>query len=1291
MTVELNLRFPDPEHVIVRFDDRETESLPFSNPITAQDREDLRWYVEVYATHALGDPDDKEAGRIKVRLPVLGKALFDAVFGQREAQRLFNDFQDATGDTRLLTVSADHPAILGLPWELLHDSSAPDGTFLFHEKLSIRRRYAGANKGRSPFKIQTKDHLHLLMVVSRPEDAGFIDPRSDAEAVMDAIDKHAPGRISVEFLRPATLDALLNRLEDEQLPAIDILHFDGHGVFDKSGGILKNAKAASAEHGSFREADAGGAPNTGYLLFEDQHRKSALLSAATLGQNLHRKEVGLVILSACQSAAHGDGDEPLGSVAARLTAAGIPAVLAMSHSVLVQTTQALFGEFYQELAKGRSLGLALDKARRYLDNYPEKYELQLGSQTRTLKLHDWFIPALYQSGADTPLLSAARAAPEPQAAAPFLPARPEAGFFGRRRELWQIERGFAGEARRISIHGFGGQGKTALALEAGRWLRRTSLFQRAMFVNYAETPSRDAVAVAVTALSVALEQSLTDANAATDALRNAPPCLIILDNLESLDADALTPLLDAAFDWSEAGGSRVLLTSRRPDFQHAGFPTQGSLRHIAIELTGLGSRADPDDALAWHAQLNRLPPAPTQALPARSALVELFALVDFHPLSIRVLSAQLKTRRIAELGGRLEVLQDQAGQAGLNEDHPAALVASLQLSLEKLDATARTLLPRLGVFQGAALENLLLIITEFPEADWPAFREQLEASALLSVENLPEARPPFLRFHPTLAPLLWRELEESQRKRLLAAHSQHYCDFANYLYSEDKGDARAARTVARAELPNLLVAVRGAFQVGEPKAAVFAGSLSNFLGSFGLRREQSELAALAGRQTEIVGSEGWYLAQTLSGEQLFNTGHISEATNLFEQILAALEPSADYRRAQILTWVARCFRFSGRPVQATDFQQQALALLNKLDLSDAVKRQTAACQAELADALTDLGHYAEARQAYLASVETYKAVGNLRNLGATLAQFGKLATQEGRYDEALARLQEALHLFQKLNEPASEAMTWHNLGMVHYAIQQLPKAEQCYRKSAKIKVALGNMTGAASTWSSLGQVNQAMDKPGPAENWYRKAIAQYRHDNDDLGASLTLNNFAGLLQSHSGRLDEAQELAEEALGIKKNLEPAIAQIWTTYQILANIAAQKAETGDNSATLLQQASNYRRQVRETYRAHPGNQVILRQFSRLILGLCDGDTATWDERPAQMRKAGPDWARLADALARVQAGERDAEALLDELVAVNGLILSTVLQGLADPASLDWLRSAPNQNPSTNPATAPSGSS
>lgn len=238
---------------------------------------------------------------------------------ERAAARIFDRLQESEDRARLRTVSAEHPAILALPWELLHDPSS-GGVFLFRE-ISIRRRLAGAGGGRKPFKVQSKDRLHLLFVVSRPEGAGFLDPHADASAVLDALDEHAPGRCIWEFLRAPTLDALVARLDDRARPPIDILHFDGHGVFDPHGGLperLADRKLDLAQvlAGSLLKDTPGkpsieSPPNTGYLLFETADGGGDPVSAEKLGLNLHRRRVPLVILPACQGAAQGQGDEPL--------------------------------------------------------------------------------------------------------------------------------------------------------------------------------------------------------------------------------------------------------------------------------------------------------------------------------------------------------------------------------------------------------------------------------------------------------------------------------------------------------------------------------------------------------------------------------------------------------------------------------------------------------------------------------------------------------------------------------------------------------------------------------------------------------------------------------------------------------------------------------------------------------------------------------------------------------------------------------------------------------------------
>ncbi|OUL25313.1 CHAT domain-containing protein [Nostoc sp. 106C] len=1243
--MELNLRFPENHQVIVTFDGQDTERLDFASPLSAADREEIRWYLETYATRYTTDVDDTRAEGIAKKFRQWGEDLFNAVFQHRTAQRLFNYFQEQNQPGRLLTISASHPAILSLPWELLRD---PQGTYLFHEnpRISIRRRLAGAGGGRRPFKVQVKDRLRLLFVVSRPSDAGFIDPRGEAMAVLNAIQQAAAGRVEVEFLRPATLDNLVARLEDSRQPPVDIVHFDGHGVFDLDGRFQEQAKHSDPVGLTKGGNENGG--NIGYLLFEDKEGKKALITAETLGDMLNQQKVGLIVLSACQSAAMGgeDGEDAMGSVAARLTHAGIPTVLAMTHSVLVTTTQQLFAKFYQGLVSGAGMGEALDNARRDLYLNQQRGERQRGEERVQLKLQDWFLPALYQAAGDTPLLQQQDLNNQESGETRKwgnLPDLQEAGFFGRSRELWQIERWFVQGTRRLTVSGFGGQGKTYLAQEAGRWLQRTGMFEKVCFVDYAAFGGVDAVGWAVSTLATVLEESLIDGVAATQALRKQAT-LLILDNLETLPAETLRELLTVAKQWSEVGECRVLLTTRTPDFHPPDYPTQGSRKHISLSLRGLGQ----EDALAYFQSLIKLTLAPKFDPPKREVLLELFKLVDFHPLSIGLLAKQLESRRPAELGQRLEALIAQT------PDNP--LLASLNLSLERLDAEAMQLLPRLGVFQGRALELYLLKITEVSQSQWQTLRPALEALGLIQVHE------PFLKFHPTLAPALWPRLSLEAQTELLARYQGWYYQLSDYLYFENSKNPHAVRTIAQWELPNLLYAVDGALNAGTEWAVDFVDKVNFFLGIFGLNRDHTRLNQRIAQLTGEVSSNTWYISRTSSGEQLFNAGRYQQAAQVFSEILAELGEQPSYEQCATFARLGRCLRFQTQTAQAAEIYRQGLAVAQQLEQSDYVNNLMGALQTELADALTDMGDYGEARIAYEAGLAINTEVGNFREAAVSNGQLGTLALRQGNLPEAEQRYREVLTTFQQLNEPAAEATVWHQLGMVYEEGKQWDAAEDAYRTSAQIKESLGNLADAADTWQQLGNLNDSAGKLGEAEAWYRKALKQYQQLENRASASLVLNNLAFTLQNQPHRLSEARQLAEEALAIKKTLDPAAAKIWRIHNILAEIADKQGDTT--------QAKEYRRQARQAKAAFAGTQYELRKYGQWIARVVAAvDNAQIREQlEIEMENAAEGRQNLFAAIRRILARERDENILCEQLNLEDSMIISAILRGIADPQSL-----------------------
>ncbi len=1285
---EIVLRFPTPTTVSAAFDGTDSGEHPFTDPLSLRDREDLRWYLETYATRSLDSADDEQARRIRHRLVEIGQALFETACGaHRATQRLFDRFQESTDAQRVLTIESQHAPILALPWELLHDST-PHGNFLFRDKppISVRRRIPGSTGGRAPFRLAGKERLHLLFVVSRPSDASFLDPRVDPAAVMDAVDTHAPGRVTWECLHPATLDALHARLDDDTLPPVDILHFDGHGSFQHlseddvrraparyGGDVLREIADTRAASGVPLSGTGQPTPvGIGFLVFEDAEQRSHLVSAKKLGDVLFRARVGLVILSACESATIDPAGDPIGSVAGRLLTTGIPAILAMSHSVLAVTTRNLFGRFYASLARGRGIATALDDARAHLANDARKFAVRRRDGEQWLELDDWFLPTLYHAGADGALLAPATAG----TASPASPAPPrhnlrpahEAGFFGRRRELWDIETWFAGPTRRLSITGFGGQGKTELALEAGRWLLRTGQFRRAVFVDYAQAQGADGLAVALATLSSVLDVSLTDAAAAAQALA-AEPTLVILDNLESLPAAALSELLGAAARWSQLGSTRILLTRRPADSPHPDYPNSGSFIHRHIELKGLGSRSQPQDALAWYAALARLPGPVSVPPPGRDALVELFAQVDFHPLSIAVLAQQLRSRSAAELGERLRTLLAEHAHSPIAQPGtPAGLAASLRLSLDRLGPDERQAVRALGVFEGGALEDDLLTITGLggeagATAVWPALRVQLLAAGLIGVEALPGVAPPFLRFHPTLAPLLWQELDADARERLGLAHRQRYAQLAAFLYQEDIPRPEAARAIAERELPNLLAALQRAFDIRDLEAVNFASKVLLFLRYLGRKREADAIQERAGSQAGEIGSDAWYLTESNRGEQLYATGHPDEAIRCFEAILTQLPDEPNYRRAVTLSLLARSLSAAGNTADAEALANEALQQTEALAFNQEELLHLSICHTDLADILTQLGRYHEARGHYEQALERHNKIGDKRGKAVVSAQLGALALAQQDLPEAMRRYQDALTAFDSMGERGAVATCHHQLGIIYRELRNLDVAEGHYRQAAELKIRLGDEAGAAETWCNLANVCLLQDRYAHAEQWYRQVLTVMERTGHAANESTIRNNLAALLAGDPTRLDEARREAQKALDLIQTLDPSASEIWTTHTILAEIAALQNRPDDTRY--------HRKAARNTKRAFPGTRHQLLRYLPFIQGCLtatgDASTATaLDEALTQM--AGRGWSPLVTALRRVLAGERDADLLCDPLDAEDSLIVETLVAALADPESL-----------------------
>ncbi len=1231
----------------------------FVSPLDDKILADIRWYLELYPQWPSG-PDYDRAQRVEKNLVAWGEELFNALFKQSKARDIYRQFERAAGEGRVLTIQANDPRVLQLPWELL----AEEGGFLFTQNppISIRRRLPKylAQKESPKFDLP----IRVLMVVSRPDDkdVSFLDPRSSAQALLDAVDVLGD-TVVVEFLRPPTLAALDRALREK---TFHIVHFDGHGVYDRVKGL-------------------------GMLLFERADHSLDMVGADQIGTLLNQRNIPLVILDACQTAMQ---KTEFSSVAAKLMEAGIGSVIAMNYSVLVPTTRKFVEAFYRDLAAGRSVAEATEGARRALLGDKHRLDIYRGGKNEPLDLNDWFLPALYQQSQDPVLFSTAKDAKRAKKKHGEVPVEPERGgfpkppshgFHGRARELLELERlmlprpdaeGKPKPGHRIVVlHGWGGQGKTALATEAAHWFARTGLFQRAVFVSFERGGGLE-LALGEMGNALVSENFAIHGGDPVAAIENAlkeKPTLIVWDNFETLleggntplDAKALQELLNAGLSWARAGESRLLITTRDPGIPHEDYePSQTTARH---ELTGLAAF----DALALAGSIlddNGIEP------PSREELLRLLDFLGGHPLSLHLVIPQLHDYTPSQLIREFDKLLPNFSQ-GAAKTKDESLRVSLEFSLNRLDAETRARLPQLAIFQGGAFEPIIWNITDFTEEEWARVRTQLARAALIRIENLPGVKSPYIHFHPTLAPYLatllshFKEEGQGEGQQSEKYRSAYYA-LADQLYHADNQNPTQARSIVVREMANLRRALDLMLGAGEMDSAIdFADSIARFLDNFGRWRERDEVMNLVASRKSSADSSGkltraGFLLESRRGETLRSQGKAAEAESVFRSLLeridAGVEYDAGYDRVLVLERIGRSLELQGKPNAAADHYRVGIASAEKLEQSDDVKRTIGVFHSDLADVLTDQGHYSEARKEYEAALEIDKVLGDERAVAAVEGQLGTLLQMQGNLKEAQKRHLSALETFHQLGEDRMEATAWHQLGMVAQEAREWDEAEKCYKESLKLKERLSDDPGVARTCNQLAIVAKNAGRLEDAERWYRRAITIGEEIGDQLGIAKRANNLAAFLLEQ-WRLDEAEGYAQRAREIKETLDLS-SEPWTTYDILAEIAEKRQRT--------EEARDWRRKERESFAAFPGSEQQIARWRPVIAAVVVAARGNQEARQqveelCTKLAETKDWKNLSAAIRRILAGERDHDALADSLNLdrEDALVVRRILEGIA----------------------------
>jgi hypothetical protein len=125
--------------------------------------------------------------------------------------------------------------------------------------------------------------------------------------------------------------------------------------------------------------------------------------------------------------------------------------------------------------------------------------------------------------------------------------------------------------------------------------------------------------------------------------------------------------------------------------------------------------------------------------------------------------------------------------------------------------------------------------------------------------------------------------------------------------------------------------------------------------------------------------------------------------------------------------------------------------------------------------------------------------------------------------------------------------------------------------------------------------------------------------------------------------------------------------WTTYQILAQLAEKRGR--------MNEVREWRRKEQESFAAFAGSDTQIKQFEPLIEAIVQAAngveeaTAYLENTYPKMQSGSEDWAKGAQAIQRLVAGERDLSKLTDGLAREIALIIMRALQVLNGEQTVD----------------------
>jgi tetratricopeptide (TPR) repeat protein len=218
------------------------------------------------------------------------------------------------------------------------------------------------------------------------------------------------------------------------------------------------------------------------------------------------------------------------------------------------------------------------------------------------------------------------------------------------------------------------------------------------------------------------------------------------------------------------------------------------------------------------------------------------------------------------------------------------------------------------------------------------------------------------------------------------------------------------------------------------------------------------------------------------------------------------------------------WRFQGIYRQAKDYLETA----GRLAKEAADTANEAYCIRKLGEIFFYESRNRDAMAALQQALPLYQKIGHLLGEANCIRGMGDIHFLESRNRDAMAAFQQALPLYQKIGDLLGEANCIRSMGEIHFVEWRNRDAMAAFQQALPLYQKIGDLLGEANCVSSSGQIHIKTGNLKKGKNHLEQALNLYNTINSQYSIAKACYEYALLLKEIKGQKKQARQLFQKA-------------------------------------------------------------------------------------------------------------------------------------------------------------------